>query len=421
MKQQSKKIVKLLAAVLALFLIIQMPAAYATSLSDLKDEQKQIQQKKSELKSSINEKSSSINEIEDKLQSLMNQINDLVEKIDKTNAQIKEVNADIEKANAEIAELEKNIAELEKKIEERNELLEDRARAIQVSGNVSYIDVLLGASSFVDFIDRFSAVTTLLDADRKIMREQKADKAKLEDDKAVLENTKKALEKNQAQLTSLKSSLDSQKAEKNTLLSQLESEQGKLEGEKKLLEEQYSEAVSVSKDIQSKIASEQKRIAEIARQEALKKAQQSPSNGGTVDVSSGTWTKPTNGRLTSPFGWRNLGSGNEFHYGVDLANSIGTTIVAANDGVVSYAGSLSTYGNVIMITHYVDGKQWTTVYAHLSSIQVSVGQSVNKGGKIGLMGNTGRSYGSHLHFEIHNGPWVSGRPHAQNPLNYISL
>ena len=73
-----------------------------------------------------------------------------------------------------------------------------------------------------------------------------------------------------------------------------------------------------------------------------------------------------------------------------------------------------------MITHYVNGSVWTTVYAHLSAIQVAVGQEVNKGEQIGRMGNTGRSYGSHLHFEIHNGPWVSGRPNAQNPLNYIN-
>ena len=74
-----------------------------------------------------------------------------------------------------------------------------------------------------------------------------------------------------------------------------------------------------------------------------------------------------------------------------------------------------------MITHIVDGAVWTTVYAHLSKIQVSVGQSVSKGQQIGLMGSTGRSTGPHLHFEIHNGPWKSGRPYALNPLKYINL
>ena len=374
MNQQSKKITKLVCAIIALFLFTQMPAVYAANLSDLKEEQKQNKEKTSKLKSSINDKSSAISTIEVKQDQLLDQINSIMEKIDDTNSKIKSVNADIEEANAEIEELQKNIAALEKKIEERNALLEERARALQVNGKISYIDVLLGASSFVDFIDRFSAVSTLLDADRKIMREQKEDKAKLEDDQVVLENKKKELESNQAQLKSLKSSLDSQKSEKDSLVSQLEAEQGKLESEKKLLEEEYSEALSISSELDSKISAEQKRLAEVARQQQQEKETKAKQNGSTPEVSSGTWTKPTNGRLTSPFGWRNLGSGNEFHYGVDIANAVGTPVVAANDGVVSYAGSLSTYGNVIMVTHYVNNHTWTTVYAHLSSIQVSVEQ-----------------------------------------------
>ena len=410
---------------LALLLFIQMPAVYATNLSDLKQEKKVQEQKKNELNSSIKEKGSSITKIEDEQKRLLDQISSLGAQIDKTNAAITAVNQDIATANEEIIILEEEIAVLIKKIENRNALLEERARAIQVSGSISYLDVLMGANSFVDFIDRFSAVSTLMDADRKIMREQKEDQLALEEQKVLLEGKKKKLEENKVQLVTLSTSLDKQKSEKNNLINQLEAEQGKLEGEKKLLEEEYSEALSIGKELDDQIAAEQNRQAEIARQEAARKQKErekakANNNSSAPEVSSGTWTKPTNGRLTSPFGWRNLGSGNEFHYGIDLANSIGTTIVASNDGVISYAGSLSTYGNVIMITHYVNGSVWTTVYAHLSSIQVSVGQSVDKGQKIGLMGNTGRSFGSHLHFEIHNGPWVSGRPYAQNPLKYIN-
>lgn len=408
---------------LALLLFIQMPAVYAANLSDLKQEKKVLDQKKNDLNSSIKEKGSSISIIENEQKKLLDKISNLSAEIEKTNAAIAVVNQEIETANEEIIILEEEIEALIKKIENRNALLEERARAIQVSGSISYLDVLLGANSFVDFIDRFSAVSTLMDADRKIMREQKEDQLALEEQKVLLEGKKKKLEENKAQLVTLSASLDKQKSEINNLIKQLEAEQNKLEGEKKLLEEEYSEALLISKENDDKIAAEQKRQAEIARQEAIRKQKEREKANGsnTPVVSSGTWTKPANGRFTSGFGWRNLGSGNEFHYGIDIANSIGTTIVASNDGVVSYAGSLSTYGNVIMITHYVNGSVWTTVYAHLSSVQVSVGQSVDKGQKIGLMGNTGRSFGSHLHFEIHSGPWVSGRPHAQNPLKYINL
>ena len=413
---------------MALLLMVQMPAAYAASLTDLQQEQKKINEQKNSLNSSINEKSSQIKTNASKQEQLMQQIQTLNAEIEKTNTSIAKVTADIEEANKEIAELEEAIKELQDKIDQRNELLEERARAIQTNGSVSYLDVLLGANSFVDFIDRFSAVNTLMDADRQIMRDQQNDQEELEEQKTVLQNTKKQLEEDKAKLVSLKSSLDSQKVEKDKLVDELEAEQAKLKSEKALLEEQYSEALELSKDVESQIQKEQARLAEIARQEAERKKQQQSSSGGGSSVSgngpavsAGTWTKPANGRLTSPFGWRNIGAGPEFHYGIDIANSTGTPVVAAADGVVSYAAPLSTYGNVIMITHSINGQVWTTVYAHLNGFSVSKGQTVSKGQKIGPMGSTGRSTGPHLHFEIHNGPWSGSRGNALNPLRYIPM
>ncbi|MFF5996781.1 peptidoglycan DD-metalloendopeptidase family protein [Lysinibacillus sp. KU-BSD001] len=421
MKNGSKKPWKWLAVFMALLLIVQVPAAYATSLSDLKQEQKKLQQEKDALNSSINEKSTEIKTNQTKQEQLLEQIQTLNAEINKTNKSIEQVVADINQANQEIAELEKDIAELQRKIDERNALLEERARAIQVGGTVSYLDVLLGANSFVDFIDRFSAVSTLIDADRQIMRDQKNDQEALEEQKVALENKKKQLEENQAKLESLKASLNSQKAEKNKLVDALEAEQAKLKNEKALLEEEYSEALELSKDVEAQIRKEQARLAEIARQQEANKNNGGGVSGNTPAVSAGTWTTPTTGRLTSPFGWRNIGYGNEFHYGVDIANSTGTPIVAAADGVVSYASKLSSYGNVIMITHSIDGQIWTTVYAHLNSFSVSVGDSVSKGQVIAGMGSTGRSTGPHLHFEMHTGTWAGARKNAVNPLRYISL
>ncbi|CAM5557437.1 hypothetical protein LSPH24S_07116 [Lysinibacillus sphaericus] len=82
-----------------------------------------------------------------------------------------------------------------------------------------------------------------------------------------------------------------------------------------------------------------------------------------------------------------------FHYGVDLANKTGTPIWASADGVVSYAAPLSSYGNVVILTHSINGQIYTTVYAHLSAFNVSVGDVVNQGQQIAAMGSTGRSTG----------------------------
>jgi len=120
---------------------------------------------------------------------------------------------------------------------------------------------------------------------------------------------------------------------------------------------------------------------------------------------------PTWGRITTLFCdgrakvWR---SG--LHKGLDIANSHGTAIVASASGVVIFSGWHAGYGRKIMIYH---GFGYTTVYAHLSSIYVNEGDEVIKGEKIGTMGSTGRSTGTHLHYEI----YVDGVP--VNPLDYL--
>ncbi|MEY2371363.1 murein hydrolase activator EnvC family protein [Lysinibacillus capsici] len=435
MKSKAKNTLKTLAAASALILFIQTPSAYATSLSDLKEEKKQVETKKNQLNSSISNKSNAITANQEKQQQILDQIQALNAEIDKTNSNIKKVQADIRVTNEEIKKLEASIEELLHKIEERDLLLQERARAIQAGGSVSYLDVLLGSNSFVDFIDRFSAVNALLEADRQIIQDQKDDKQKLEEQKQSVEEKRKNLEDKKAELERLKASLDSQKTEKNKLVDQLEKEQEKLKSEKVLLEKEYSEALEVSQELQDQIIAEQNRLAEIARQqEAKRKAAAAAaaaaaanngggSSGGTVHApqSNGTWIKPTNGRLTSPYGWRNLGAGPEFHYGVDLANTTGTPIWAAADGVVSYAAPLSSYGNVVIVTHSIDGQIYTTVYAHLSAFNVSVGQEVTQGQQIAAMGSTGRSTGPHLHFEVHIGPWKGQAVGSVNPLKYIPL
>lgn len=425
MKKWLKKPSSLFVALMAVMLIIQMPAAYASNLGELKSKQSQIEKQKNAINSKIKEKSNAINQNENKQEQLLAQITKLGEEITATNEKIAAVTKEIEKANSEINKLQGEIEILIEKIEQRDALLQDRARAIQENGSVSYLDVLLGANSFVDFIDRFSAVNTLIEADRQIMQDQKEDKKLLEEQKAVLENTKKELEKNYAELEALKNSLDSQKQEKNKLVSELEKEQEKLLSEKALLEEEYSEALVISEELKQQIIAEQNRQLEAARQFEQSKKSSGGSSGstsvGNLPVSSSGFMKPTTGLLTSPYGWRNLGAGPEFHYGIDIANKTGTPIVAAADGVVSHVGAMGSYGNVVMVTHSINGKIYTTLYAHLSGYTSSVGQQVSRGQQIAKMGSTGRSTGPHLHFEIHTGTWRGQKVGVQNPLNYISL
>ncbi len=109
---------------------------------------------------------------------------------------------------------------------------------------------------------------------------------------------------------------------------------------------------------------------------------------------------PTHGRLTSKFGMRQnpLGRGRQFHYGIDITNSSGTNIVASAKGIVIFSGYKRGYGRTVILDHE---NGYKTLYAHNSKVLVSVGDRVEKGQLIAKMGSTGRSTGSHLHFEIH--------------------
>lgn len=127
--------------------------------------------------------------------------------------------------------------------------------------------------------------------------------------------------------------------------------------------------------------------------------------------------------VTSECGWRTspINGGQEFHNGIDLVNgNPNTPIFAALDGEVVQAGAnyYDWYGNYVVIKH--NNGKWTG-YAHLSRIDVSVGQKVQKGAQIGLMGTTGPSTGEHLHFQIMKNYWPQPVVDFENPRNYIQL
>lgn len=133
----------------------------------------------------------------------------------------------------------------------------------------------------------------------------------------------------------------------------------------------------------------------------VKGTKEPPPKKGT-----GTFTKPTNGMLSSRFGMR----WGRRHEGIDLAAPIGSPVKAADGGVVIFTGYDGGYGNLIKVDH---GGGYVTYYGHLSKIYVKKGTKVYKGQKIGAVGSTGNSTGPHLHFEIRK----NGVP--QNPLTYL--
>ncbi|PJO44946.1 peptidoglycan DD-metalloendopeptidase family protein [Lysinibacillus xylanilyticus] len=134
-----------------------------------------------------------------------------------------------------------------------------------------------------------------------------------------------------------------------------------------------------------------------------------------IAVAPGDVTYPTTGPIRQQYG------GQVFHYGIDIGSAGRTNvpIVSIADGVVSYVGPLSTYGNIIRVKHNINGEDYETLYAHLASYSVKKGETVKKGQKIAIMGNTGKSTGPHLHFEVHKPNFVRQATNPMNPLRLI--
>lgn len=130
---------------------------------------------------------------------------------------------------------------------------------------------------------------------------------------------------------------------------------------------------------------------------------QGPSSPVFNALGGGQFIWPTHGSLTQYFSW--------YHPGIDIANRASPAVAAADGGTVIVSGWPDGYGygNRVMIDH---GNGYRTLYAHLSNIYVSVGQVISRGQIIGQMGSTGRSTGTHLHFEVHKGV-------ALNPLSIL--
>jgi len=155
-------------------------------------------------------------------------------------------------------------------------------------------------------------------------------------------------------------------------------------------------------DLQSAVPVREQSLSELKQELLVKKAK--------MEATPSIW--PAGGDVTSRFGWRSspFGGGSDWHPGIDIANDIGTTIVATADGQVIQSEWYGGYGNMIQIDH---GNGINTIYGHNSQMIVHVGQVVKKGQVIAYMGSTGYSTGSHVHYEVR----VNGT--AVNPASFL--
>jgi murein DD-endopeptidase MepM/ murein hydrolase activator NlpD len=376
--------------VLAAFIFSTAPVVHGATVTESQKQLENVNDSIDSKKEKLDEINKSSEETQNQIKSLDSEAVTLAEKLAATNDQLASVKVQLAAAQSELDESEN-------KLKEQKALFESRIVALYTSGNVSYMEVLLGSTSFSDMVSRLEWVTTIVEYDNNIISKIKAEQEKVETKKAELDSKNKSIETLKAESDTKYSELEQKTAEKQKLMASLEKD------------ESYYEML---------IAAEEKEAANIqARIQQMKsQSSSSGSNAGSGTSSSSGLSSITGGKsfsITSPYGWRvhPITGVSKFHKGIDIAAPSGTPVYSLKSGTVMYTGyDANGYGNYVMIDH----GDIISLYAHNSSIAVSVGQQVKGGQLLCYSGNTGGSTGPHLHFEVR----LAGSGETINPASY---
>ena len=366
------------------------PAVSAAEVNDsnvqsMEEKIEQLQKEQDKLMSQINSVKSEASKTAEYKQYMDSLVSATAQKMDLANALVEELNAKIADSETKIAETEAAIAQTKDKVVER-------LRNAQDNGNVSKLELILDAKGLSDFLTRLDRVNSMLEYDRKVLNDFAGQKKLLEEHKATLEASKTTQTETLAQLEKDKSSYEQISAENAAYMNSLKADEATFWA-------QYEKAHAAEEALSAELTAY---IKQMQAQNAVV-----PSGKGFMrPLPQGV------GYISSGYGWRKLNGRNDNHQAIDIACAQNTPIYASDSGKVLRAEYHWSYGNYVLIDH---GGGMSTLYAHCTSLAVSVGQTVDKGQVIGYVGQTGNAYGYHLHFEVRvNGERV-------NPTGYVPL
>jgi murein DD-endopeptidase MepM/ murein hydrolase activator NlpD len=335
------------------------------------------------------------------LNAATSQYDDLQQQLGETNAAIEQVSGRIgslqSAQDSTQRRIDWNSVQLDaarRSLRLHDELLKRRLVDVYEYGDLTYMNALIAARSFSEFVERWEDLRLLIAANQRTVRARRAAETRVATIEADLERTRLELQQEEEAQQEARSQLGSLADERRNLVELAAVHRRSVATEVAAMESLTAAEESALEGLileRERELEAQRRAAGIA--------------GGIESGGPGVFSWPVTGTITSPFGWRSnpFGGGPEFHQGLDIAAPTGTTVTAAAGGTVIMAQWYGGYGNYILIDH---GGGYSSGYGHLSAIYVSVGQAVARGQAIGAVGSTGQSTGPHLHFEIR----IAGKP-----------
>ena len=355
----------------------------------------------------INVNATTIDEAQQKADALEQQKSTAEAEKNSLNTQLNTILGEMEDAQTKLADKQTEIEEAEEalvqaKVEENTQYqsMKKRIKYMYENGNSQVIELLMESENIGEFLNTAEYISQISEYDRDMLDEFQAVVKEVEAEEAALQTEYEELEVLRDDLLVKQSNLESLLSEKNLQISDLEKQIG---DNAALLQDLIAQAEAERLKQEQAAAAAAAAAQQAAQQQA---AQNSGNSGGgssyvppvidNVVSGNGQFTNPCPaGYVSSTFGYRDFDS--SFHKGLDLAAPEGTPTYAAADGVVLIAGWSDSAGNWIVIDH---GNGFVGKYMHHSGLLVSAGQTVTKGQPIGLVGNTGNSFGAHLHFQL---------------------
>ena len=418
-------------------------ADYESDIAELQRKQEALAEERKQVEASLKEYEANANEHEKYLE-----IYD--EKMKIQEQEIANIKEQISILDNDIADLEVKIADKQKEVDAGIEQFKQRLRVMYMTGNDSIASMLVGSTDFYDILARTELVQRVSRHDNDMIDELNNKISALNADKAELEQSKLDAENKKAEaegvLADLQETYKNHEETKAWYEAQAEADRqrtAEMDAEQADYEEQLQDFIrKQQEELERKRQEEEER----RRQEEEQKRLEAEANGEeyvpeettdtaqTESVSSSyddssddyapgssqgfIWPCPSVLNMTDGYGYRTIdeeGGSSDFHKGIDITKPgcAGEPIVAAASGTVITASNTGNgYGIHVVIDH---GDKIATLYGHMSSCCVNVGDEVKQGQTIGYIGCTGYAYGNHCHFEVR----VNGQ--HTNPLNYVSM